>query len=365
MDYLNYINPGIESINPYEPGKSIEEVMEKYNLKEIIKLASNENSLGPSPKVLKVINNFKDIHLYPDGDGIRLKSKISEIESINSDQIILGNGSNEILEIISQTFLSPNTESIFSKHAFVVYKLASKVRGSKFHEVNAHQWGHDLNGFLEKINDKTRLIFIANPNNPTGTYLSHENTLEFLNKVPKKVLVVIDLAYFEYVTAADYIKTHEILDKFPNVIFTKSFSKIHGLSALRIGYGFGNETLIEIMNRVRQPFNVNSVAQKAAIESLSDQEYLKESINQNTKERLYLYKSLESMSVDYIPSQGNFICIDTKSSGKEIFESLMKKGVIVRPIDLYEMPTHIRVTIGNRTENNIFLEKFNEVLYKG
>ena len=365
MDYLNYINPGIESINPYEPGKSIEEVMEKYNLKEIVKLASNENSLGPSPKVLKVINNFKDIHLYPDGDGIRLKSKISEIESINSDQIILGNGSNEILEIISQTFLSPNTESIFSKHAFVVYKLASKVRGSKFHEVNAHQWGHDLNGFLEKINDKTRLIFIANPNNPTGTYLSHENTLEFLNKVPKKVLVVIDLAYFEYVTAADYIKTHEILDKFPNVIFTKSFSKIHGLSALRIGYGFGNKTLIEIMNRVRQPFNVNSVAQKAAIESLSDQEYLKESINQNTKERLYLYKSLESMSVDYIPSQGNFICIDTKSSGKEIFESLMKKGVIVRPIDLYEMPTHIRVTIGNRTENNIFLEKFNEVLYKG
>ena len=365
MDYLNYINPGIESINPYEPGKSIEEVMEKYNLKEIVKLASNENSLGPSPKVLKVINNFKDIHLYPDGDGIRLKSKISEIESINSDQIILGNGSNEILEIISQTFLSPNTESIFSKHAFVVYKLASKVRGSKFHEVNAHQWGHDLNGFLEKINDKTRLIFIANPNNPTGTYLSHENTLEFLNRVPKKVLVVIDLAYFEYVTAADYIKTHEILDKFPNVIFTKSFSKIHGLSALRIGYGFGNETLIEIMNRVRQPFNVNSVAQKAAIESLSDQEYLKESINQNTKERLYLYKSLESMSVDYIPSQGNFICIDTKSSGKEIFESLMKKGVIVRPIDLYEMPTHIRVTIGNRTENNIFLEKFNEVLYKG
>ena len=365
MDYLNYINPGIESINPYEPGKSIEEVMEKYNLKEIIKLASNENSLGPSPKVLKVINNFKDIHLYPDGDGIKLKSKISEIEGINSDQIILGNGSNEILEIISQTFLSPNTESIFSKHAFVVYKLASKVRGSKFHEVNAHQWGHDLNGFLEKINDKTRLIFIANPNNPTGTYLSHENTLEFLNKVPKKVLVVIDLAYFEYVTAADYIKTHEILDKFPNVIFTKSFSKIHGLSALRIGYGFGNETLIEIMNRVRQPFNVNSVAQNAAIESLSDQEYLKESINQNTKERLYLYKSLESMSVDYIPSQGNFICIDTKSSGKEIFESLMKKGVIVRPIDLYEMPTHIRVTIGNRTENNIFLEKFNEVLYKG
>ena len=362
MDYLKYINPGIKSINTYEPGKSIEEVMEKYNLKNIVKLASNENSLGPSPKALEVINNFKDVHLYPDGDGLKLKSKISEIENINSDQIILGNGSNEILEIISQSFLSPVTESIFSKHAFIVYKLASKVRGSKFHEVDACKWGHDLNGFLKKINDKTRLIFIANPNNPTGTYLSHKDILEFLKKVPKKVLVVIDLAYFEYVTAEDYIETNEILHKFPNVIFTKSFSKIHGLSALRIGYGFGNKTLIEIMNRVRQPFNVNTVAQKAAIESLSDQRYLKNSINQNTKERLYLYKSLEIIGMDYIPSQGNFICIDTKTSAKNIFESLLQKGVIVRPIDLYEMPTHIRVTIGNRTENNIFLEKFKEVL---
>ena len=363
MDYLKYINPGIESINPYEPGKSIEEVMEKYNLKDIVKLASNENSLGPSPKVLEVINNFKDVHLYPDGDGLKLKSKISEIENINSDQIILGNGSNEILEIISQTFLSPDTESIFSKHAFVVYKLVSKVRGSKFHEVDACCWGHDLNRFLEKINHKTRLIFIANPNNPTGTYLSHKNILEFLKKVPKKVLVVIDLAYFEYVTTDDYINTHEILDKFPNVLFTKSFSKIHGLSALRIGYGFGNKALIEIMNRVRQPFNVNSVAQKAAIESLSDQKYLKESINQNTKERQYLCESLKSIGVEYIPSQGNFVCIDTKTSGKDVFESLLKKGVIVRPIDLYEMPTYIRVTIGNRTENNIFLEKLREILF--
>ena len=206
--------------------------------------------------------------------------------------------------------------------------------GSKFHEIDTCDWGHDLDKFLEKINDKTRLIFIANPNNPTGTYLSHENIIDFLNKVPKQVLVVIDLAYFEYVTANDYVKTNEILNKFNNVLFTKSFPKIHGLSALRIGY-------------------VNALAQKAAIESLSDKNYIEESISQNTKERLYLCESLSSIGVEYIPSQGNFICINTKITGKNVFESLLKKGVIVRPIDIYEMPTYIRVSIGNRNENII------------
>ncbi len=363
MDFLKYINPGIESINPYEAGKSIEEVMEKYNLEDIVKLASNENNSGPSPRALKVIKYFKDLHIYPDGDAIKLKTKISEVENIDSDQIIIGNGSNEILEIISKTFLSSNTESIFSKHAFIVYKLVSKVCGSKFHEIDTCDWGHDLDKFLEKINDKTRLIFIANPNNPTGTYLSHKNIIDFLNKVPKQVLVVIDLAYFEYVTANDYVKTSEILNKFNNVLFTKSFSKIHGLSALRIGYGFGNKSLIEIMNRVRQPFNVNALAQKAAIESLSDKNYIEESISQNTKERLYLCESLSSIGVEYIPSQGNFICINTKITGKNVFESLLKKGVIVRPIDIYEMPTYIRVSVGNRNENNIFIEKLEEILF--
>ena len=193
MNYLKYINPGIDSIKPYEPGKSVDDVTKKYNLDKIIKLASNENSLGPSPKVIDVINNFKDIHLYPDGDGKKLKSKISEIEELSDKNIILGNGSNEILEIISQAFLSPRCECIFSKHAFVVYKLASKVRGSKFHEVEANSWGHDLEKFVGKINQKTRMIFIANPNNPTGTYLSHDSIINFLKKVPSEIIVVVDL----------------------------------------------------------------------------------------------------------------------------------------------------------------------------
>lgn len=362
MNYLKYINPGIDSIKPYEPGKSVDDVTKKYNLDKIIKLASNENSLGPSPKVIDVINNFKDIHLYPDGDGKKLKSKISEIEELSDKNIILGNGSNEILEIISQAFLSPRCECIFSKHAFVVYKLASKVRGSKFHEVEANKWGHDLEKFVGKINQKTRIIFIANPNNPTGTYLSHDSIINFLKKVPSEIIVVIDLAYYEYVIADDYIKPLEILKNFQNVLITKSFSKIHALSALRIGYGMGNEKLIEIMNRVRQPFNVNAIAQVAAIAALSDTDYLQKSIDNNTIEREFICECLDKMSVEYIPSQGNFICIDVKTNGTEIFESLMQKGVIVRPIELYDMPSFIRVTIGKRYENEFFIEKLKECL---
>ena len=362
MDFLQYINPGIDSIKPYEPGKSTDDVMKKYNLKKIVKLASNENSLGPSPKVKSAINEFKDVHLYPDGDGKQLKSKISEVELLSDKNIILGNGSNEILEIVSQTFLSERSECIFSKHAFVVYKLAAKVRGCNFHEVEPKSWGHDLDKFIEHVNENTRIIFIANPNNPTGTYLTHYEIDKFLQKVSSDIIVVIDLAYYEYVTADDYINTLEILHNYKNVLITKSFSKIHGLSALRVGYGMGNKKLIEIMNRVRQPFNVNSIAQKAAIASLDDTNYLQKSIKHNTNEREFLYKCLKEMSINFIPSQGNFICIDVNQSGRRVFELLLKKGVIVRPIDLYEMPNFIRVTIGQRSENELFIQKLKECL---
>jgi len=219
-----------------------------------------------------------------------------------------------------------------------------------------------LEKFVGKINQKTRMIFIANPNNPTGTYLSHDSIINFLKKVPSEIIVVIDLAYYEYVIADDYIKPLEILENFQNVLITKSFSKIHALSALRIGYGMGNEKLIEIMNRVRQPFNVNAIAQVAAIAALSDTDYLQKSIDNNTIEREFICECLDKMSVEYIPSQGNFICIDVKTNGTEIFESLMQKGVIVRPIELYDMPSFIRVTIGKRYENEFFIEKLKECL---
>ena len=362
LDFLDKINPGIDLIHPYEPGKSVTDVLEQYDLDKIIKLSSNENSRGPSPKVLDVTQSYNSWHIYPDGDGRRLKSTISDLEEIEQDRIVLGNGSNEILELVGQTFLSPKSESIFSAHAFAVYKLVSQVRGCKYHEIPTKDWGHDLDKFLNHINEKTRVIFIANPNNPTGTYLSHNQIERFLDKVPSNIVVVIDLAYFEYVITDDYIKPHEITENFSNVIITKSFSKIYGLSSLRIGYGFGSRVLIEILNRVRQPFNVNGLAQESAVAAIHDVQYTKESIKLNTDGRDYIYQSLKGMKIDFIPSEGNFVCMETKKGGSNIFNSLLKEGVIVRSLDLYAMPRHIRITIGSEEENKFFIEKLHKVI---
>ena len=362
LDFLDKINPGIDLIHPYEPGKSVTDVLEQYDLDKIIKLSSNENSRGPSPKVLDVTQSYNSWHIYPDGDGRRLKSTISDLEEIEQDRIVLGNGSNEILELVGQTFLSPKSESIFSAHAFAVYKLVSQVRGCKYHEIPTKDWGHDLDKFLNHINEKTRVIFIANPNNPTGTYLSHNQIERFLDKVPSNIVVVIDLAYFEYVITDDYIKPHEITENFSNVIITKSFSKIYGLSSLRIGYGFGSRELIEILNRVRQPFNVNGLAQESAVAAIHDVQYTKESIKLNTDGRDYIYQSLKGMKIDFIPSEGNFVCMETKKGGSNIFNSLLKEGVIVRSLDLYAMPRHIRITIGSEEENKFFIEKLHKVI---
>ena len=212
MNFKDFINPGIESIQPYEPGRSLDEVIQEFNLSKVIKLASNENSLGASKKALEIVQSAKDLHYYPDGSGEALKKVISEHENIAKEQIILGNGSNEVLELAAAAFLNPETEAIFSEHAFVVYKLASKVRGCKFHEVPAKNFGHDLDSFKNYINDSTRVIFIANPNNPTGTYNTHAQVHNLLSSIPDHVLVVLDLAYFEYVEAEDYVKPYELLN---------------------------------------------------------------------------------------------------------------------------------------------------------
>ena len=362
MDFLDKINPGIDLIHPYEPGKSVSDVVKKYQLEKIIKLSSNENTRGPSSKVVRTIKKFNDWHVYPDGDGQALKEKIATIENIEPDKIVLGNGSNEVLELLGQTFLSPQVESIFSAHAFAVYKLISQARGSFYHEIPTLNWGHDLESFLKKINDKTRLIFIANPNNPTGTYSSHDEIIKFLRKVPAHVMVVIDLAYYEYVTVKDYIRPIEIIKNFPNVVITKSFSKIYGLSNLRIGYGLGTKELIEILNRIRQPFNVNGLAQAAAATAITDRSHIEESIKNNVEGRNYLYQALTDLNIEFIPSQGNFICIETKTNGSHVFNALLKEGVIVRSLDLYSMPKHIRVSIGSGYENRFFINKLRKVI---
>ena len=362
MKFKDLVNPGIDSIHPYEPGRSLDEVIQEFNLPKVVKLASNENSLGASKKALEIVQSAQELHYYPDGSGESLKRVIAEHENIAREQIILGNGSNEVLELVASAFLNPETEAIFSEHAFVVYKLASKVRGCKFHEVPAKDFGHDLDSFNNYVNDSTRVIFIANPNNPTGTYNTHAQVHNLLSTIPDHVLVVLDLAYFEYVEAQDYVKPYELLNEFNNLLLTRSFSKAYGLPALRIGFGVGHPELIEILNRIRQPFNVNTMAQKAAIAAIEDQAHIKASIENNSMQKQYLQSELTRLGLESLDSEGNFIAVKAPMPCRDMFNKLMREGVIVRPIDLYGMPDFIRVTIGTPAENKFFIEILEKVL---
>ena len=362
MKFKDLVNPGIDTIHPYEPGRSLDEVIQEFNLSKVVKLASNENSLGASKKALEIVQSAQELHYYPDGSGESLKKVISEHENIAREQIILGNGSNEVLELVASAFLNPETEAIFSEHAFVVYMLASKVRGCKFHEVPAKDFGHDLDSFNNYVNDSTRVIFIANPNNPTGTYNTHAQVHNLLSTIPDHVLVVLDLAYFEYVEAQDYVKPYELLNEFNNLLLTRSFSKAYGLPALRIGFGVGHPELIEILNRIRQPFNVNTMAQKAAIAAIEDQAHIKASIENNSMQKQYLQSELTRLGLESLDSEGNFIAVKAPMPGRDMFNKLMREGVIVRPIDLYGMPDFIRVTIGTPAENKFFIEILEKVL---
>ena len=360
---LNNLNPGIENLHPYEPGRSIDEVVAEFGHHEVVKLASNENPLGASPKALSILAELEsDLHLYPDGNGTKLKKEIANHENVALDNIIIGNGSNEILELAARAFLNSNTSSIASKHAFAVYKIVTQSSGASLIEVPTCNWTHDLKSFENYIESDTRVIFIANPNNPTGTYNNHEEVHSLLKKVPSSVLVVLDCAYFEYVTKDDYVRPLELLNEFDNLLITKTFSKIHGLASIRVGYGIANPSLIEVLNRIRQPFNVNSFAQELACEAINDKEHIKKSIDLNLAEGTFLFAELTQLGLECIPSVGNFISFKGNFNGKEMFTSLMEKGVVVRPIDLYGMPDFLRVTIGTHQENVRFLSELKGLL---
>tara|TARA_B100000575_G_scaffold53772_1_gene40319 strand:+ start:267 stop:1364 length:1098 start_codon:yes stop_codon:yes gene_type:complete len=362
-DILKNLNPGIEDLNPYEPGRSIEEVVDEFDLDEVVKLASNENPLGASPKALSSLTELKnDLHLYPDGNGTKLKKEIAFHENVSVDNIIIGNGSNEILELAARTFLNPNTSAIASKHAFAVYKIVTQSAGASLIEIPTLNWGHDLDSFANYLEQNTKVIFIANPNNPTGTYNSHKEVHTLLKKVPASVLVVLDCAYFEYVTKADYVRPIDLLKEFNNLIITKSFSKIHGLASIRVGYGIANPSLIEVLNRIRQPFNVNAIAQAMASIAINDKEHIQQSIKLNSEQYEFLFNQLSKLGLECIPSVGNFISFKGGFTGQELFYGLMKKGVIVRPVDLYDMKDFIRVTIGTESENLKFIGAIEELL---
>ena len=357
LEIKNLINSSIKSLTPYEPGKPIEDIEREYGIKNAVKLASNESPLGPSPKVLTALEEvISGIHRYPDGNGFRLKEALSSKHSVDMSVLTLGNGSNDIIEFVARCFLSPKDNAIYSKYAFAVYPLIVQALGAEGIEVEAKDWGHDLQSMLEAINKDTKIVFIANPNNPTGTFIKKNEMIRFLEKVPSQVIVLLDQAYFDYSNYESEDVSFSLVEDFPNLVISRTFSKAYGLAGLRVGYSVSSSNIADYLNRVRQPFNVNSLALAAAESALKDDEHLEKClrINKDEKERLYRY--FISHGYDYIESLANFISFDCKDNSNEVFKNLLPKGVIARSMDIYKMPNHLRVTIGLPEENSIFME---------
>ena len=355
--------PGVRGLIPYQPGKPVSELERELGLKRIIKLASNENPLGPSPAAIKAIQSvFPELARYPDGNGYDLKNALAEKLKVNVDQITLGNGSNEILELVARVFLDTDSEVVFSQHAFAVYPLVTKAVGASPRVVPAHKYGHDLDAMRDKINDKTRLVFLANPNNPTGTYLTETELAAFLQVLPKNIICVIDEAYFEYVDKSDYPDTIEWVQNNPNLLITRTFSKAYGLAGLRIGYSISNPEIADLLNRVRQPFNSNMLALVAAEAALQDTDHLRKAIRLNQKGMKQLTDAFIGLDLEWIPSVGNFVTVNLQRTALPIYQALLHQGVIVRPVANYELPDHLRISIGTEDENQLFIEALGNIL---
>lgn len=354
----------IRAIAPYQGGKPITELAREMGLQpeNIIKLASNENPLGISPKAEFAIQEaLLDIARYPDGNSFALRDAVSKKFNVAPEQIVFGNGSNDILELAARAFLTVGCETIYSQHAFAVYPLVTQATGATGVVVPAKDFGHDLRAMLTAITSKTRMIFVANPNNPTGTLLGKDELLAFLTQVPKNVLVVLDEAYDEYLSVAHKSEAINWLGEFENLIISRTFSKAYGLAGLRVGFGLMHADVADMMNRVRQPFNVNSVAQAAAVASLTDDDFVERSYALNQAGMLQLTQGLQKLGLDYIPSYANFVSFKVADAAI-VNKKLLQNGVIVRPIANYEMPDYLRVSIGLFSENARFLEVLEQIV---
>jgi len=354
----------VRGIAPYQGGKPITELAREMGLRveDIVKLASNENPLGISPKAEFAIQEaLLDIARYPDGNSFVLREAVSKKFNVAPAQIVFGNGSNDILELAARAFLTTDCETIYSQHAFAVYPLVTQAMGASGVVVPAKNFGHDLSAMLAAITAKTRMIFVANPNNPTGTLLGKDELLAFLKQVPKHVLVVLDEAYDEYLSATNKSEAISWLGKFDNLIISRTFSKAYGLAGLRVGFGLCHADIADMMNRVRQPFNVNSIAQAAAVASLADDDFVERSYALNQAGMAQLTQGLHKLGLEYIPSFANFVSVKIKDAAF-VNKKLLESGVIVRPIANYEMPDYLRVSIGLFRENARFLEVLEQIL---
>lgn len=354
----------IRNIAPYQGGKPITELAREMGLQvnDIVKLASNENPLGISPKAEYAIQEaIMEISRYPDGNSFDLRDVVSNKFGVTHQQIIFGNGSNDILELAARAFLTAGSETIYSQHAFAVYPLVTQAMGAKGIVVPANEFGHDLSAMLKAITANTRIIFIANPNNPTGTLLDKNAVYGFLKQVPADILVVLDEAYDEYLSSDNKSEAIDWLPQFPNLLISRSLSKAYGLAGLRIGFGLCHADIADMMNRVRQPFNVNNVAQAAAIASLQDDDFVARSYALNQAGMAQLKQGFDRLGLSYIPSFANFISVKVGDAAA-INQQLLKNGVIVRPVANYEMPEYLRVSIGLFSENAKFLTVLEQIL---
>lgn len=366
----------ISDLKPYIPGKPTEELERELGIKGSVKLASNENPLGPSRLALKAIvdnltnsNSSNGLNRYPDGSGYYIKKALSGKLSVIEDEIILGNGSNELIDIAVRTFLRPGDEAVMAYPAFIVYPMAVQAAGGRPVQVPLKAYKHDLDVMAGKVTSNTRMLFIANPNNPTGTINRKDEFDRLMERLPEGILVVVDEAYFEYVTDPEYADTMRYFREGRDILILRTFSKIYGLAGLRIGYGIAKEDIISEMNKLRPPFNTNSIAQNAALWALKDDEHVKRSREINEQGKRFLYKELDALSLKYVPTEANFIYVLLgqenlpcppllKGGAGELYNKLLRQGVIVRPVG----PQEIRVTIGLPEENNRFIEAIKAIM---
>ena len=355
----------VSDLIPYVPGKPVEELERELGITGSIKIASNENPLGPSglavEAALKAIN---EVNRYPDGDCFYLKRKLADKLGVNESNLIIGNGSNEVIEIIARTYLSENDEAIYGQHAFIVYPIVTQAVGAKHVVSPMPDLVHNLDDFASRITEKTKIIFLANPNNPTGTIFKRNEFDNFLRRVPDEIIVIVDEAYFEYVDDLEYTDSLQYQQNRNNIVTVRTFSKIYGLAGLRVGYGVGSEDLISYVNRVREPFNVNSIAQAAAEAALDDTEHIENTKSVNRAGLDYLIEHFNKMGVKYTPSFTNFILINLENDPMPLYNKLLKEGVIVRPVGGYGLKSHLRVSIGLESENKRFISALKKVLNK-
>ncbi len=359
--FLENLNSGVLGLKPYEPGLPLEHTQKKLGLEKMIKLASNENPLGPSPKALDLLqgklNSFSsELNRYPDGNAYDLKEAISKKYDIDINQITIGNGSNDLIEFVSRCFLGEGKKAIYSQHGFAIYPLAIKATGAIPVKSKAKNWGHDLELMSDLVDEKTKIVFIASPNNPTGTAKTLREIKDFLENLSNDILVFLDQAYFEYIESTEFDIPFSLIKNHPNLVISRSFSKAHGLAALRLGFCVSNPDLSDYLNRVRQPFNANSLALDLGKIALTDQEHISKSVKINSSGMERVKNAFIKLDYNFIESWGNFISFDAKQDSDTAFQYFLEKGVILRSLKVYEMPQHLRVSIGTEEEMDFFLQ---------